>query len=149
MISWREDLAWCAGFFDGEGTVGFKHKPKPGYHGPPMLSLPNTDLDMIEEFKIIVKCGAIYSKNVIEGRLPCWAWNSNSFENSQAVMCMMWSFLSSDKKMKYHYLAKLYLLNKVHHPKGHGTLNWYTNKNCRCALCKEAARKARWEKKYG
>src|SRR5438874_1711622 len=47
MATWREELAWCAGFFDGEGHIGTGIRPvksNPKWIGRPLnLTLSQTD----------------------------------------------------------------------------------------------------------
>lgn len=57
-----EDLAYIAGFIDGEGTVSLK---KNGIRWPtvlPYILITNTNLEVLEWIQKILKCGGIYSK---------------------------------------------------------------------------------------
>lgn len=76
-----EDLAWLAGFIDGEGSFFLHRHPnkKQNYvsYGP-TLSITNTDYGLLEKVQKIVGWGGIYSNNFrpeYKNRKPRWIWN--------------------------------------------------------------------------
>lgn len=96
----REELAWAAGFFDGEGTT---------YSNPKIRSIavqvPNADLELLKRFQSAVgglgTIGGPYSpssaKNVLTKK-DMYKWWACNFEHAQAVIAMLWPFLGSYKR---------------------------------------------------
>ena len=84
----RERLAWAAGFFDGEGYVGLSHtnfSVRVSQKSPEVL---HTFRDAIG-FGTVGKAGTVYQYYVY------------GFEKVQAVMALLWSWLSLDSKAKF------------------------------------------------
>ncbi len=54
--------AWAAGLFEGEGCIYLKkhNRPGRGTHDR-RLYVTSTDLDVLQRFRSIVACGAIYA----------------------------------------------------------------------------------------
>lgn len=98
MIVNREELAWAAGFFDGEGTTGVKTGKRPA----PQAHLSQTDKRPLERFqKAVFGCGIIlgpYSRPQYPNRKPYWTWSVQNFEEVQAVVAALWTFLSEPKR---------------------------------------------------
>ena len=98
----REELAWAAGFFDGEGTTGTYGSRVAQLN----LSLPQKNRAPLDRFRIAINdLGSIYQTSTT----GMWQWRSNSFEHGQAVLAMLWPFLCDIKKaqaaaalIKYH-----------------------------------------------
>lgn len=92
VVSWREDLARAAGFFNGEGTTwGGPRKDR----GPRLaLSLPQKDKRELEVFRTAV----LGLGTVIKRDRNCWVWQVQNWRDSQAVLAMLWPFLSAQKK---------------------------------------------------
>src|ERR1700738_3888302 len=102
----REELAWAAGFFDGEGHTSHTSRRyrKDGdsrylYHYIQAVvsqsgqTLPET----LTRFH-----NAVSGIGVINGpymttrqRLPAWRWCAGGFKKTQAVIAMLWAFLST------------------------------------------------------
>ncbi len=71
------ELAWSAGFFDGEGHVGVRYKKRPGNNHPWfMLSVvvTNTHLGSLERLKNLFGFGTIHKKKLIDGRRQTYVW---------------------------------------------------------------------------
>lgn len=116
------ELAWAAGFFDGEGNVYCQtHK---GNRGNRQLKVRVTQTGvhattLLERFK-----RAVLSLGNIHGPYPTfstakkrcndhWDWEAGSFEGGQAVIAALWKFLGPAKRaqataalQKYHSLAR-------------------------------------------
>lgn len=98
----REELAWAAGFFDGEGTTYVSRS-----HGDSYLSVivSQNDRDILERFQHTVNnLGYVYGpygpyKN--SKSQPTYRWQTKKFEHVQATIAMLWEFLSSAKKQQY------------------------------------------------
>jgi len=91
----REELAWAAGFFDGEGH---SRLPK---ESPPTLKVVQCGVyaqALLERFKLAVHgLGNVYGpyKTKWQDR---YTWQSTNFEEAQAVMAMLWPFLGPAKR---------------------------------------------------
>lgn len=102
------ELAWAAGFFDGEGSVFLSHKySRTDGRKIPIIGAsiaqcgsPETLLRMQRAVAGMGKIGGPYAKKVKEHR-PHWRWSVHSFEEVQASMALLWSFLSSAKREQF------------------------------------------------
>lgn len=95
----REELAWAAGFWDGEGcTTTQRHKNSKNIH----LSVSQVFLPNLERFQRAVGgLGKIYGPTIQPNRRPIYCWMTGKFEHAQAVMAMLWSFLTQEKRDQY------------------------------------------------
>lgn len=91
----REDLAWAAGFFEGEGCVSRK-KPRC------FIAINNTDRTMLERFHQAVGVGVLrgpygpYDNGI--SKKPYWTWSASNFAHRQAVIAMLWRWLSERRR---------------------------------------------------
>ena len=94
-------IAWAAGFFEGEGS--FSRGGKKGGRGHILLSISNTDLDMLERFKNIVDSGNIYTmgKGNLPGRKPCWCWNAWVQDDVDRIVAQFWPYLRERRQLRY------------------------------------------------
>ena len=88
------DLAWAAGFFDGEGcTTGTECQ---------QMSVTQSDLEPLERLqRIFHGWGSIRLKNDHHNPMttkPCWAWHVSAFEQFQQVLALMWPYLGTAKR---------------------------------------------------
>src|SRR5262245_57487345 len=95
----REALAWAAGFFDGEGNT---HLTKQGYI---VMKVGQTDdaRECLLRFQAAVHgLGRIYGPYSNNGknqsRRPYHVWEVAKFETAQAVVAMLWPWLSGPKR---------------------------------------------------
>jgi hypothetical protein len=102
----REELAWAAGFFEGEGCITLSHTS--GKQRPQLvLMVSQVDPWPMERF---VEAVGIGTAQYVE---PRWAprqqnvyrYRIVSFEKCQAVIAMLWPWLSPRRKETY--LTKL------------------------------------------
>jgi hypothetical protein len=90
----REELAWAAGWFDGEGFIGLRGRAL-------SMAIPQTDPRPLRRFQ-----SAVLGLGIIDGPWqprtahwkPKWTWRVQSFENVQAVVGLLWAFLSEPKR---------------------------------------------------
>src|SRR2546428_10320126 len=113
----REQLAWAAGFFDGEGcfTVCYEHHPnKDGsvYHYPKISISQSGNPRLLSQFRRILKFGKVtgpYTKNHKTAKKPRYQYRAGGFEKVQASLCLLWPWLGISKKVQAKNLIKSYL----------------------------------------
>src|SRR6266508_3519881 len=98
------ELAWAAGFFDGEGTVGCGHMQpdkRPHLH----LSVSQADVRPLKRFQLAIGGfgrirGPFYPNRALGhlGRKPMFQLQIGSFETIQATVAFMWRWLSEPKR---------------------------------------------------
>lgn len=86
------DVAWAAGFFEGEGT--FQYPPRA------CLRVLNTDPDPLYRLQAIFGFGNIHGPHPQRGlgTKPYWYWNVSNYEHRQAVVAAMWRWLSPRRR---------------------------------------------------
>lgn len=112
------ELAWAAGFFDGEGTtsaVRQRHHKRPDgtyrydYPAVHILISQNHDAAVLHRFKAAVSgIGAIYGPYDRKGS-SSWVYNAVGFERSQAVIAMLWRWLGTIKREQAKRALTTYL----------------------------------------
>lgn len=104
----RENLAWAAGLFDGEGTTGHNRKST-----ALQVRVGNTDVRLLDRFRLAVGgLGQIhgpYGRQDERHKQPMYVWHVSSFENCQAVLAMLWFRLGAFKQQQ----ASIALRNKL------------------------------------
>lgn len=88
----REELAWAAGFFDGEGTTGFY---KNGIYRRLVLAIPQNDPRPLERFHAAVQ-GLGYINWQRTG--TNYVWQCQKFADAQAAIALLWAFWSAPKR---------------------------------------------------
>jgi hypothetical protein len=98
------EVAWAAGFFDGEGSTFASTQNRTAKN---RIKNPKTsvriaivqrwdNVEVLERFKRIVGVGAIYGPGTrAQGMYQAWR-----FEQSQAVIAMLWKYLGSAKRQQ-------------------------------------------------
>lgn len=109
----REELAWAAGFFDGEGTTAVKrplrsrgnesgHRVyKQDRAAYPLMTAMQVDRHSLVRLKAAVRgLGHISGPYRVrsERHQPISRWETTSFEHFQAVLAMLWQFLGPVKR---------------------------------------------------
>ena len=100
----REDLAWAAGLFEGEGSiVKGKRGEGGGQNRSPRLALSMTDEDIVRRFAGIVDCGTIsLYQPPFENRKLQYKWSCSRFEHVQAIVAVFWPWLGERRRAKAH-----------------------------------------------
>lgn len=91
----REQIAWAAGVFEGEGSA----RKRMGYGQA--MQLVMTDEDIIRRFNDAVKVGYVngpYGPYQPQQTKPQWHWAACKFEEAQAVAAMLWPWLGPRRK---------------------------------------------------
>lgn len=97
----REELAWAAGFYDGEGSISISRggtKNQRIRTPIPKISITQIDPRVLERFRDAVGLGKIlgpYSYNCVR---IVWFYRVQRFEHVQAIIAMLWPFLGPLKR---------------------------------------------------
>ena len=98
----REELAWAAGLFDGEGTIGYYKK---AIHLAIGQAAAKSCPEVLIRFKTAVgnlgTIGGPYGPYPSKlGKRPHWTFRANNFEHVQAIVAMLWNWLSEPKRQQ-------------------------------------------------
>jgi len=131
----REELAWAAGFFDGEGCTTL-HK----WGGMrPRVTIGQVDREVLDRFKLAVGRGNVrgpYKKKTPRHQ-KSYIYDAYGFEKSQAIMCMLWNWLGSIKKEQF---KKAMTEIKVYYSRPHKT-NFRLSFPHKLSLCRDISSK--------
>ena len=101
MMWSREELAWAAGLFEGEGCVGryitTKRSVKYDYW---QVRISSTDLDVLRKFQRIIGFGKIYKHKTTGARKRAWQHNIYRQPEVYAVLALLFQFMGSRRKAK-------------------------------------------------
>lgn len=92
----REELAWAAGFFDGEG-----HSRR-GDRGALAITISQADSpELLYRFQRAVGVGTVRGPYVHKARpkqRPFYVYDALGYENVQHCMCVLWRWLGTVKR---------------------------------------------------
>lgn len=99
----REELAWAAGFYDGEGHISHTTRTTPkDYIKIAVAQSGEVCPPVLLKFQKIVGMGHIFGpytrKTKGLTKKSFWTWQIADFEHCQAVIAMLWLQLSDYKK---------------------------------------------------
>lgn len=86
----KTELAWAAGFFDGEGCTGRSSKRALGMR----VSVSQRRIEPLERFRQVVGVGRIYGP----GTRQCYQWVACSHSDVVTTIARLWPYLSLPKK---------------------------------------------------
>jgi hypothetical protein len=95
-------VAWAAGFFEGEGCITHKNKKKDRQ----VISLNNTDKDVIERFISIVNYGNLrgpYKSNGTKHKpthKPYWMWEVAKKSEVKRILEMFLPYLGKRRRQR-------------------------------------------------
>jgi hypothetical protein len=153
----REELAWAAGLFEGEGAICMMNNSS-GY-----VALSMTDKDVVEKFKSIVRLPIEIRKRLPKNpnHKASYDWRTSRFEYVQFIIALFWNW--SGKRRREQAKNCLRLLKKTgltpqyrgvlknHCPHGHQYIKeniFIDKKGYRvCRICKRKAVNFWWYKK--
>lgn len=102
-----ERIAWCGGFFDGEGC--FNYTRNPGLQ----TRITHTDLELLERFATTIGIGHVYGPyaphGTSGGKRPHYVFSISGFEGMQAILAMLWPWLSSRRRLTAISILQDYL----------------------------------------
>lgn len=107
------ELAWAAGLFDGEGYVGVNQQHKE--HNPKLIvAISQKDKFVLLRFKrATLKLGNLRScvtSGFSRGK-DGFVLRTSNFEDSQAVMALIWKYLSPVKRKQFQDAVNTFRLN--------------------------------------
>lgn len=93
----REQLAWTAGFFDGEGYIHFRTSEKSDNL---MLAVDQVDTRVLERVRHNLRCGNINGpyKGYAAHHQDRYSFRIHGFEQVQQAVCFMWPWLGPVKR---------------------------------------------------
>ncbi len=96
----REQLAWAAGLFEGEGCLSFTRRPNGSLRNAQAI-LRMTDEDTVRSFQQALGFGTIYAyPKRREHWKPTWDWKASTFELFQMTVILLWPWLKSRRRAK-------------------------------------------------
>jgi hypothetical protein len=93
FVASETDLAWAAGFFDGEGSTSVLKAQRDKYSYIRM-SVNQKKPECLERFHSIVGFGKIYRAN----KRDIYSWDCYKQSDVPQVLEMLWPYLSNVKK---------------------------------------------------
>ncbi len=101
MTTEKEEIAWAAGLFEGEGCIT---SGRPGSIG---LECTNTDLDVLQRFLAAVKVGKIYGPSRCKGYKDyykdMYRWRLSKKEHVQYVWDLFAPFLGARRTARFEF----------------------------------------------
>lgn len=98
----REELAWAAGFFDGEGYTHSRGVRDRG-NQPPLISVSQVDPRSLERLKFaVLGCGKVrgpygpYGTN----KQPFYVWQTSNLPDTIAVAGLLWNWIGPVKRVQ-------------------------------------------------
>jgi hypothetical protein len=90
----KQNIAWAAGLFEGEGHAGVRRHDGRGTKAQPALQLTMTDEDVVRRFADVIGVGAVYARPASgPNRKPTWGWSVQSASDVRYVVERLWPFL--------------------------------------------------------
>lgn len=87
------ELAWCAGFFDGEGTTSILKAQRDRYSYIRM-GISQKHPELLERFQTAVGFGKIYKSKTRN----IYSWNCYKQDDVNQVLNKLWIYLGTHKK---------------------------------------------------
>lgn len=142
-------LAWAAGFFDGEGSTTLYAKSRKSMDAVrvPCLTITQCRRATLERFQSVVfEMGRIYGPyQKVRGR-PQYLWRTTQFRHAQAVIALLWRFLTPEKQEQALGAFRSYRTSVSTGRLCRNSLHQKPRRYGRCVECRKAARQ-RWAQK--
>jgi hypothetical protein len=101
----REELAWAAGFFDGEGTVVYSLRRTPVGTAQRSLGIQVAQIDREPLERLVAVLGVGYVRGPYKTKnpnaKPYFVFAANGEESIQAIAAMLWPWLGSAKRVQF------------------------------------------------
>src|SRR5687768_6141703 len=110
-----QEVAWAAGFFDGEGcTTRSSHRN--GVSRPPNLTVTQVDRRSLERFQAAVAgMGVIRAvrRRADPRQRDQHVWVTTNWIQIQAVIALLWKFLGPRKREQAHWAFRVWIAARV------------------------------------
>jgi hypothetical protein len=110
----REELAWAAGFFDGEGHTRSRPISNRGRQSP-ILSVEQVDIRALQRFhKAVLGVGRMYGPyGPYQGnKQPYYRWQTTNLPESIAACGLLWNWLGPVKRGQMAARFRLHWRNR-------------------------------------
>src|SRR6266480_2649824 len=94
-----EELAWAAGFFDGEGSTSLLKNNKGNLWV--CLAIRNTDKELLERFLKAVGCGKVYGPYKPSSKIsrkPHYDYRAGGIGPTKIVVSRLWEYIGQAKR---------------------------------------------------
>lgn len=142
----RENLAWVAGIFEGEGFCSLKANRSV------VLGVHMCDEDVVRRFHSVVGVGQVSVRDRNDGiRKRQWCWEVTRAREAYALGAALFSFMGVRRQARLFELL-VWFRAAPYRARRHGTTTEYVKHKCRCDLCVTAmrgynkARRRNWKK---
>src|SRR5438552_9315344 len=104
MNTWRESLACAAGFFNGEGHIGYHDRAIRSVTWRSrglQLSISQVERGVLDHFRAAVGLGSVggpYDRSHYKNHQDIFEYQVARFEHVQAIIAMLWPWLSVVKR---------------------------------------------------
>ncbi len=98
------ELAWAAGFFDGEGCVRFRKATKRDWpYRQLTINISQTHTDVLKRFQAAVGCGSVTGpyKQKNPNAQPFYHFNTGSFVDGIKIFKLLKPYLSATKLAQF------------------------------------------------
>ena len=126
------DRAWAAGYFDGEGHVGYTH-PSDRNVGRINLSVSQKDRRSLDRFAQIVGVGKVYER---DASVP-YQWAATNVADKFAALKVLWPYLDEIKRAAAADAWAQYVIDRTPKPP-----RWFTANPRRIADMRAGVRRA-------
>lgn len=93
------ELAWAAGFYEGEGTITGSRSHNKFYL---RMRVTQVHKDVIDRFHAAVKIGRVFgpytNRKDSLGKKPIYGWEVTKISDVECVLKLLWGNLSSRRK---------------------------------------------------
>jgi hypothetical protein len=95
----REDLAWAAGFFEGEGCFDSGPSRNPEWRRP-IISISQVNREPLDRFQQVMGFGKVYGPYPPRrpNDAPLHRYQTAKYEYAQATVCLLWPWLTSQRR---------------------------------------------------
>lgn len=96
----QKELAWAAGFFDGEGYTACLFRQKGRGTAYIATTIGQVDRQVLDRFQAAVGVGKVRGPYQLKAKnQKIWMWSATAnFEHAQAMIAKLWKFLSPVKR---------------------------------------------------
>jgi len=101
----REDLAWAAGLFEGEGCFSTRHYSR---DRSLLAKIKMSDEAVVSKFHKVIKVGNVTGPYLALKKKPVWIWQVGSFEGVQHTISSLWNWLGTRRRTRAKELINLY-----------------------------------------